>query len=169
MSPLHKTGSITACPCGTGKGFALCCGPLIAGKAAVTAEALMRSRYSAFALGDIDYIQNTSAGEARLKLDRAELERSLPGTQWLGLEIKDVRGGQAGDTVGTVKFKVVFRQGGQLHTQTEQSEFRRIDLAWRYCSGEVDLKARQVPAATVGRNDPCPCGSGKKYKKCCGA
>ncbi len=160
---------MTACPCGTGKDFAACCGPLIAGKPATTAEALMRSRYMAFVLGDIDYIRNTSAGEALLKFDGAELRRSLLGTEWLGLDIEDVRGGQEEDIAGTVKFKVRFRQGGQLHTQTERSEFRRINLAWRYCKGELDLKTRQVPAAQVGRNDPCPCGSGKKYKKCCGA
>jgi SEC-C motif-containing protein len=168
MFPVNRSGPIATCPCGSGKGFEICCGALIAGKSATTAEALMRSRYTAFVIGDIDYLQNTSGGEALLRFDRSELQRSLPETEWRGLEIVDVHGGQAKDTTGTVKFKVSFRQGGQLHIQTERSEFRRIDRVWRYCRGEVDLKTRQTPAAPLGRNDPCSCGSGKKYKKCCG-
>ena len=159
---------MTTCPCASGKQFAECCGPLIAGMPAKTAETLMRSRYSAFVSGDLDYIQKTSAGEALLRLDRAELQRSLPGTEWLGLEIQQVEGGQESDITGVVKFKVSFRQNGRLYTQTERSEFRRIDIAWRYCKGEVDLDTRQTASASIGRNDPCPCGSGKKYKKCCG-
>lgn len=157
------------CPCGSKALFDACCGPLLAGRPAKTAEALMRSRYSAFVLGRFDYLQRTCAGEAALTFDRAELERSLPGTQWLGLDIEATEAGQEDDTAGTVTFRVDFRQNGRLFTQTERSEFRRIAGEWRYCKGEPDLSAKQDASAKVGRNDPCPCGSGRKYKKCCDA
>jgi SEC-C motif-containing protein len=163
------TSGVRACPCGGKVAFEACCGPLLAGQPARTAEALMRSRYSAFVLGRLDYLQRTCAGEAALSFNRAELERSLAGTQWLGLDIKATEAGQESDTAGTVTFRVDFRQNGCLFTQTERSEFRRIGGEWRYCKGELDLTPKQDATAKIGRNDPCPCGSGKKYKKCCGA
>ena len=159
---------MTTCTCGSAKAFFECCGPLIAGKPAISAEALMRSRYTAFTLGDLDYIQKTSAGEALLKFNRAELAASLPSTEWLGLKVRDVKDGGEGDESGFVTFDVSFRQDGKIYKQTECSEFRRIQGAWRYIQGDADFKSRQAPAASVGRNDPCSCGSGKKYKKCCG-
>lgn len=157
------------CPCGSGRSFETCCGPFIAGAPAPTAEALMRSRYTAYVRGDADYLQRTSGGEALLRFDRADIEHSFRSTEWLGLEVGKVEAGQAADTLGHVTFTARFRQNGQVHTLSERSEFRRIGGAWRYCSGEVDIRARPAPALQVGRNDPCPCGSGRKYKKCCRA
>jgi SEC-C motif-containing protein len=156
------------CHCGSGKAFELCCQPLISGHVpAPTAQALMRSRYSAYVVGDLDYLQKTAAGEAALKFDRAEMARSLPGTEWRGLTITATEAGGVDDEEGTVTFEASFRQNGRLHRQGERSEFRRIGGAWRYCRGEVAV--RPDSALRVGRNDPCPCGSGKKYKKCHGA
>lgn len=126
----------------------------------------MRSRYTAYARGDADYLQCTSAGEASRRFDRADVENSFRSTEWLGLEVHKVEGGQAMDTVGHVTFTARFLQHGRIHILSERSEFRRIGGAWRYCRGEV---ARQTPTLQVGRNNPCPCGSGRKYKKCCGA
>jgi SEC-C motif-containing protein len=160
---------MTQCPCGSGRSFETCCGPFLSGAPAPTAETLMRSRYTAYVRGDADYLQRTSAGEALLKFDRADIETSFRATEWLGLEVRKAEAGQAADTLGHVTFTARFRQSGQVHALSERSEFRRIDGTWRYCSGEVDIRARQAPAIQVGRNDPCPCGSGRKYKKCCGA
>ena len=159
---------MNACPCGSGKPFQTCCGALIAGHPAPTAEALMRSRYAAFVVGDLDYLQKTSAGEAALKFNRAELALSLPATEWLGLEILDSEAGGEGDDSGSVTFRVRFRENGRLHVQGERSRFRRIGGSWRYVSGEIDA-GRNPADNKVGRNDPCPCGSGKKFKKCHGA
>lgn len=160
---------MTQCPCGTGKELADCCGPVLAGAPARTAETLMRSRYTAYVLGNIDYLHKTVGGEAALTFDRAYLEQSLPDTQWLGLNILDVEGGEQTDTSGAVKFEVAFRQDGRLHRQVERSVFRRVDHAWRYCSGEMELTSAPQPILKAGRNDPCTCGSGRKFKKCCGA
>ena len=120
-----------------------------------------------FVVGDLDYLQKTSAGQAALRFDRAEMALSLPGTEWLGLTISATEAGGPDDDEGTVTFAARFRQYGQVHRQGERSEFRRIGGAWRYCRGEV--AALPDNALRVGRNDPCPCGSGKKYKKCHGA
>jgi len=159
---------MNACPCGSTKSFELCCQPIIAGRPAETAEALMRSRYSAYAVGNVDYLQKTSAGEALMKFDRADLKRSIQATEWLGLEILDTTDGLEGDDVGTVTFKARFRENGKAGTLSERSEFRRIGRAWHYCRGDVNVENGQA-ASRIGRNDPCPCGSGKKFKKCHGA
>tara|TARA_R110002020_G_scaffold36134_10_gene108643 strand:- start:2011 stop:2484 length:474 start_codon:yes stop_codon:yes gene_type:complete len=154
------------CPCGSTLDLAACCGRFHAGEAAPTAEALMRSRYAAYALGRLDYIEATSAGPARLAFNRAEAEVSLLGTQWLGLEIVSMRKGRAGDSNGTVGFIARYRHKGVEAALAETSEFRRIDGSWFYWDR---LPEASVPRAKQpGRNDPCPCGSGKKFKACCG-
>lgn len=159
---------MTPCPCGSTRPYALCCGAYIAGARVPTAQALMRSRYSAYVVGDLDYLQKTSAGQALLAFDRAEVSRSLPGTEWLGLDVLETEAGEESDDTGTVTFRARFRQGGRIHTIAERSEFRRVGGEWRYVRGEVDEGA-PAGARQVGRNDPCPCGSGKKFKKCHGA
>lgn len=129
----------------------------------------MRSRYAAYVRGDADYLQRTSAGEALARFDRTGIENSFRSTEWLGLEVGKVEAGKAADTLGHVTFTARFRENGRVGTLFERSEFRRIDGAWHYCSGQADIRARQTSAVPTGRNDPCPCGSGRKYKKCCGA
>ena len=160
---------MSLCPCGSSLSFAKCCGPFLEGASAPTAEALMRSRYSAFVESNLDYIEKTCAGPARLSFDKALLSQTLQLTEWLDLAISDTRDGQVGDMVGYVTFTVRFRENGQLFSQTERSEFRRIGDDWRYWAGDFALNAKPASKGQVGRNDPCPCGSGKKFKKCCGA
>lgn len=157
-----------ACPCGSGRFEISCCGPYLAGKPAPTAESLMRSRYTAFTRADVDYIERTCAGPARLAFDRASLALSVARTEWLGLTIEDVGAGGEEDASGTVRFTVRYREGGRLFSQTETSEFQKFEDGWRYMRGDVARSSAPV-STSIGRNDPCPCGSGKKFKKCCGA
>jgi SEC-C motif domain protein len=117
---------------------------------------------------DVDYLQKTSAGEALMRFDREDLRRSIAATEWLGLEILGTTDGLEGDDVGTVTFRAAFRENGKVGTLSERSEFRRVGRAWHYFRGDVDVRAGRA-AASPGRNDPCPCGSGKKFKKCHGA
>lgn len=117
----------------------------------------MRSRYSAFVLMLADYLLATWHSSTRpptLNLDADE-------TEWRGLQILDTRQGQPGDNHGEVEFVAHF-EGGQLH---ERSRFVHEGGRWFYVDGDI-----LPPAAEhkVGRNAPCPCGSGKKYKRCCG-
>ena len=152
------------CRCGSGERFDACCGPYLAGLPAPTAEALMRSRYTAFTLGDRAYIARSWASEYR---DGANLD--LPDVIWLGLKVNGTTGGGAADTTGTVDFTARFRDGdGEIRIHRENSTFRREDGLWVYVDGEIGPATALQPAGKTGRNAPCPCGSGKKFKRCCG-
>jgi SEC-C motif domain protein len=149
-----------------------CCGPYLArAKKPPTAEALMRSRYSAFARGDIDYLQDTLASDQRGDFSRASTEDWSKKSDWRGLEILATEQGQEGDSTGTVTFTAHFIRDGKPLAHKEKSLFRRdeADGGWRFAQ-ELSLKGETiVRGPQPGRNDPCPCGSGKKFKKCCGA
>ncbi len=125
----------------------------------------MRSRYSAYSLGKLDYIAATCAGPAAQSFNRAEAALSLGGTTWLGLTITGTSLGGEGDETGTVSFSFECQQKGQHIVESETSAFRKIDGRWMY----YDRVDRGKTGGAIGRNDPCPCGSGKKYKKCHGA
>lgn len=157
---------MTLCPCGSGRSLEDCCGPIIAGAPAPTPEALMRSRYSAFVLGELDHVDRTHAPEIREDFNRAEAERSVEECEWQGLEVRNAS--EDGDQ-GTVEFVARFKRGGQTFVQHELSSFCRRDGRWLYLAGEVNPKPPQRHFTKIGRNDPCACGSGKKFKKCCGA
>lgn len=161
---------MSKCQCLSGKSFEDCCAPyLTGGRAAPTAEALMRSRYVAYVRGDIDYIEATSAPEALRDFDRAGSEAWAKKSEWLGLEIIAVQGGGANDTSGQVEFVARFKSDGVEHRHHELSEFRREDGKWFFVDGKLVRQPVQNEGPRIGRNDPCTCGSGKKYKKCCGA
>ncbi|MCZ2847885.1 YchJ family protein [Modestobacter sp. VKM Ac-2978] len=119
------------CPCGTGLSYAECCGRLHAGPAtAATAEQLMRSRYSAFAVGDAGYLLSTWHSSTRprtLDLD--------PAVRWTGLEVLATTGGTLLAPEGTVEFRAHHRAGGVRGAQHEHSRFAREDGQWRYVDG----------------------------------
>lgn len=159
---------MTACPCSSGRDFDACCGPYLSGDALPpTAEALMRSRYSAFATGNIDYLEETLAPEERHDLDRSHITDWSQNSTWTGLEIRTTEAGGEGDATGVVEFLAKFERDGKPQVHHETSRFLKRDGRWYYVDGNMGPPPRK--AAKVGRNDPCPCGSGKKYKKCCGA
>jgi SEC-C motif-containing protein len=160
---------MTTCPCGSGKPLDACCGPLIAGAPAPTAEALMRSRYTAYALGNIAYIAATHAPEAQEGFDQAASEDMARKVKWKGLSIESVENGGEGDETGTVTFAARFAMGGREQLHREISRFRKEDGRWLYVDGDTNPPVAPRHVTKIGRNDPCPCGSGKKYKKCCGA
>ena len=148
--------SADGCPCGSGQSLALCCGRYHAGEPAPTPEALMRSRYSAFAMDLTDYLRASWHSSTR----PAALARD-PTTRWLRLEV--LESGEEGDG-GHVHFRATFREGRRFGVLEEASRFRREAGRWYYLEGRPTL-TRLKP----GRNEPCPCGSGRKLKQCCGA
>ncbi len=151
------------CPCGSTKDFDQCCGPVIAGQAAASPEALMRSRYTAFTKGNIDYLEGTLAPEAKEDFNREDSQQWADSAQWQKLEIRKAEDDK-------VEFVAHFKMSGKVHYHHELASFRQVDGAWKYVDGVIDPKpAQRTTTAKAGRNDPCPCGSGKKYKKCCGA
>jgi SEC-C motif-containing protein len=157
-----------ACVCGSGGREDACCGPVLAGKArAATAEALMRSRYTAYVRGAIDYLVATSAPAMRGSLDRDAMLRWSRDAAWLGLEVRATERGQPGDRDGVVEFTARGVMAGAPFAQHERSRFEQLDGQWYYVDGDI-IRAPAQRVATAGRNDPCPCGSGLKYKRCHG-
>ena len=121
-----------ACPCGSGVKYAACCGPLHAGElAAPTAEALMRSRYSAFVLRLNEYLQATWHASTR----PADLDLSADDTKWLGLEVR--KHVQSDVSHATVEFVARYRVAGRGHRLHETSRFVREDGRWFYVDGDV--------------------------------
>ncbi|WP_436887697.1 YchJ family protein [Nocardiopsis dassonvillei] len=115
------------CPCGGGE-YGSCCGPAHRGdRAAATAEALMRSRYSAFAVGDRAYLERTWHPDTRPARVEAD-----PDTEWTGLEILETGGGTPFHTEGTVRFRARYREGGRAGEMVEHSRFVRLEGAWVY-------------------------------------
>lgn len=158
-----------SCACGSGKEFGECCEPLIKGDALPeTAEALMRSRYTAYVRGAIDYILNTVHPDKRAGHDENSIRNWSQSSKWQGLEIMSTEEGGAEDDEGVVEFLARFRdkQGPRKHH--EIARFKKHEGRWFFFDGappKVTTVVRDSPK--VGRNDPCPCGSGRKYKKCC--
>ncbi|WP_184046066.1 YchJ family protein [Roseospira visakhapatnamensis] len=158
------------CPCGSGQDLEACCGPLLAGTPAPTAEALMRSRYVAYTRGDIDHLVRTMSVEARVDFDPIEARSIATDARWDGLEVHAVAGGGPDDDAGEVEYVARFRYKGQNRFHHERARFERdAQGAWQVAGGEANPRSAPRRVVKVGRNDPCPCGSGKKYKKCCGA
>jgi SEC-C motif domain protein len=147
--------SAEACPCGSGLPLARCCGRFHAGAPAPNPEALMRSRYTAFALDLTDYLLASWHPRTR----PAELAADDT-TRWLRLEV--LESGEEGDE-GHVRFRATFREGRRFGVLEEASCFQREAGRWFYLDGSPEVR-RLKP----GRNDPCPCGSGRKAKACCG-
>jgi SEC-C motif-containing protein len=158
------------CPCSSGKKYSECCQPYHLTKSfPETAEKLMRSRYSAYVAHHIDYIAETNDPRYRDSFDHeAALEWSKT-SEWQGLEVVATRDGQSGDTQGEVEFKARYRRAGKDHVHHEVSLFTYVeaDQRWYYTDGKEIIEPMKAEVK-VGRNDPCPCGSGKKFKKCHG-
>jgi len=129
----------------------------------------MRSRYTAYVLGEIDYIVDSHDPATRHEVDANGARQWSREADWEGLTIHEAKGGE-GDDEGVVEFTARYEMQGREIRHRERAEFKRINGRWYYHDGEM-VKAKPVvrEGPKVGRNDPCPCGSGKKYKKCCGA
>ena len=157
------------CPCGSGLAYAECCEPYITGiRNAPTAEALMRSRYSAYAEHAIDYIVETCTLEEKDKIDVTQTRNWSEKSKWLGLKILSTDKGGPEDTKGIVEFQALYETDGLRDNHHEKAEFIKQNGRWFYNEGNIIPKTVTRAGPKVGRNDPCPCGSGRKYKQCCG-
>jgi len=142
------------CPCGSVQTYDACCAPYHRGASAPGPETLMRSRFSAFALGLTDYL--LASWDPRTRPSQLTPDTT---TRWVALEIADSE--TTGDE-GTVHFRATCQEGRHWAVLEERSRFRRDAGRWCYVDGEASL-TRLKP----GRNAPCPCASGRKYKSCC--
>lgn len=185
---MEKIDLTQVCPCGSKNEYGVCCAPYIQGETqAPTAEALMRSRYTAYTQANIGYIKSTTAPEKRKDFDEAGAREWATKSKWVKLEIMNTKQGGAGDAKGVVEFTATYRLNGKGVEHHEVAEFRRDDKENRWYFVDADSHehvegqghhhhhhhepimpvVREQPK--IGRNDACPCGSGQKYKKCHGA
>jgi SEC-C motif-containing protein len=159
------------CPCGKQKPYSECCEPFHKGKAAPdNAPDLMRSRYAAFVKHEVDYILGTVAPARRKEFDRKGIEEWSNNSEWKSIEIVSTAKGGPEDDTGKVEFIAKFREGGEDREHHELATFVKLNGRWYFDDGRTP-PAKQVisEGPKIGRNDPCHCGSGKKYKKCHGA
>jgi len=133
MPPAKPLNPQSTCPCGSAKSLGDCCLIYIEGKsAAPTAEALMRSRYTAHVLVAVDYLWQTWEPELRVKSSKADIEAWARGCEWRGLQILSTEAGEEKDSEGVVSFIALFRQNGQLQYHQETSLFKKTFEGWRY-------------------------------------
>lgn len=158
------------CHCGSGKNYNECCEKLIKGKSvAVTAEELMRARYSAFVEHEVDFIMNTVSPDQPNAMTKDAVKKWAESTEWKRLEIISTEKGGKDDSTGMVEFKAYSAVENTIQVHHEKAKFIKKGKKWLFEDGEpVSPEQIKREAPKTGRNDPCPCGSGKKYKKCCG-
>lgn len=142
------------CYCHSKKKFSECCEPFLSYMSKPsTPEKLMRSRYSAYVLGNGDYIVKTTVKENRYEDDIEFIKEYSKTVLWLSLDIVHVKD-------DLVEFKAYYKDGEGVKIQHERSSFVYENGEWLYDSGKLFN-------SKIDRNQPCPCKSGKKYKKCC--
>ena len=147
-----------ACPCGQGD-YQHCCQPLHIGQAnAESASQLMRSRYSAFALQQNDYIVQTTALGQQASLDVGAIADWSKSNQWLKLEVLNSNE-KLDKNHAQVEFKAHYHDGKQTQIHHEISHFVQHQARWYF----LDPTTGQQPTM----KQPCICGSGKKFKQCC--
>lgn len=155
----HTSLDNDKCLCGSGSSYTDCCKKIHSDhSAAFSAEMLMRSRYSAFVLEDSTHILKTWIENKR----PSALNFDDHPVTWINLTINNAKDGQINDSTGQVDFTSTYIEAGQLCTLSEVSNFKKLDNLWYYVDGVCDVDKRKLE-----RNRPCPCGSGKKFKRCC--
>lgn len=163
------------CPCGSGLALDQCCGPYLDGASwPGDAVSLMRSRYTAYVLGRYQWLVDTTHPDYREEVSAEKLAEQTEGIHWLRLDVVSAQSGapagKNGELFDVVEFYAYYELEGMTRQIGERSFFQRKDDRMYYVDGlglRPEAYRRQEPK--VGRNDLCPCGSGKKYKKCCGA
>jgi SEC-C motif-containing protein len=154
------------CLCGSGLLYPACCGLYHnTDQLPPTAEALMRSRFAAYALQNVDYLLASWAPEKR----PASIDFSKETAEWQKLQILNTKKGQAKDSKGIVEFKAFYRQDDEDYFLHEISRFVKSGQHWLYLDGAIKAAGKAVSTSAGGRNALCACGSGKKFKRCCGA
>ena len=150
------------CYCGSQKFYEDCCFPFISGNLkSKIPEQLVRSRYTAFCIQNIEYLISTHHPSKRQPNEHEILAQTIHETQRLGLKVLKTQKGSIEELVGYVEFAAFYKniEEGQLH---ENSKFIYENGQWYYLDGEI------LDPLKFNRNEPCWCGSKKKYKKCHG-
>ena len=159
---------MNSCPCGSGSDYVACCEPLIKGKKkAETAEQLMRARYAAHVKVEVDFLYDSTHPGYRKDYDHEGTKVWAAESEWHGIEIVETSQGGPEDEEGEVTFIARFRDKEGLRNHHERGQFKKKKGHWLFTEGTM-VKSKPLTVEKIGRNDPCKCGSGLKYKKCCG-
>ena len=154
------------CPCNSQKSYVRCCEPYLTGKQFPdTPEALMRSRYTAYTMANIDYIKATMRGKALIGFQTMDATRWAKRVHWIKLQV--FHSHIEHEHTGYVEFEAHFVDDSRLQSIHENSEFIREEGRWYYVDG-TPLAPSQAEE-TISRNAHCPCGSQRKFKHCHGA
>jgi len=127
----------------------------------------MRARYSAFAKLEIDFIERSHDPSSRTDFDREGVKNWSENSKWTGLDILSTEKGGEDELTGSVEFIAKYENNGEAQSHHELAQFKKQDNFWYFVDGEVIGGQVIRSSPKVGRNDPCHCGSGKKFKKCC--
>lgn len=148
------------CYCCSQISFIECCEPIITGaREADSPEQLMRSRFSAYCISDYQYIIATYSKAQRQTLSEQDIQSSAVGIKWFALNVN-----AANSALNTVEFSAYYFEGNNTGILHETSQFVFEDSKWRYHDGVIHTDSGSIK---IGRNDSCPCQSGKKFKHCC--
>ena len=148
------------CFCGNQKNYEDCCEPLLLGdKQAETPEQLMRSRYTAYVQKNAKYVYQTYASEKQAENPVNEIKEFATSCRFVSLSVIETN---SDENKGVVEFKATYFYQNLYCVLHERSQFIKEQHQWRYLDGIIF----PVADMKVGRNDDCPCGSAKKYKKC---
>ena len=185
--PVDAVKTSSNCPCGRDLAYVECCGRLHQAMRvlypsctmdiakvddentlhkkvlqAAIPEDIMRSRYSAYVLNNFDYVLQSYAKDIRATLNTTELAKHASDTKWRALEV--IKSTGSSKQIEQVTFKVYYQIKADYYLMHERSNFINEDGVYLYQSGDMlDGTGR----LDLGRNSPCPCQSGKKYKRCC--
>jgi SEC-C motif-containing protein len=155
---------MSLCPCGSQHDYQDCCALFIEQhQLPQTPEQLMRSRYTAYTLAQIDYIKQSMSDKASIGFDEAEAKRWSQKVIWIGLEV--LHTSMSSPQQGFVEFCAQYIDNNQLNAIHERSEFRLKQNKWFYVDGTT-ASSPTPQKQKIMRNDPCPCNSGKKFKNC---
>lgn len=148
------------CYCGSGHLLAECCHKIWQQDGdIVSAERVMRARYTAYVQGNIHFLQITTLPIQQPALDIVQITQWSQQTEWLGLRVLSHDLATHSEQHAWVVFEVICRENGQIYTHHERSAFVKDTMSWRFIDPTVSLKTE--------RNQPCICGSAKKFKRCC--
>ena len=124
------------CPCGSTLPIDECCVMIICGmREASTCQELMRSRYVAFTLADVDYLMQSHHSKTRPIKEYNQIKKWAESVQWMGLVIVNTQSGGLYDTIGYVEFRAMYLEDGQMQEIHENSLFERENQRWVYVSG----------------------------------
>lgn len=124
------------CPCGSNRTYRDCCEMIISGKKeAASALELMKSRYVAFTMANVEYLMSSHHSKTRPVKESKQIKKWAESVQWMGLVILNIQGGEEADDIGYVEFRAMYLEAGQIQQIHERSLFEREKRKWVYKSG----------------------------------